>query len=306
LALYPLVWDWRLLCFSSGTIRKKKATENMNDQYLKEKFIETESGKIAYYSDISFGNNLTIVFLHGLSSNHTTWIGIIKKIHDAGYNSIAMDIRGHGLSDKSKNKKLYNLETFTDDLELILNKENIQKAFFAGYSFGGTIALNYALVHPKKVSGLILISVNHVNPFVYWKINFLTPLAYYFLGALAFLLLWQKREKYYYYIHGRSSKGYWDSTWFGLNTMPLSVNIWLIMQFGLLDMRGKIDKLSAPTVMIKAHGDPFLTDVEANEMLRSIKNSKLIIAKHDSHFLATRAQEEISEIILDFIGKLVR
>ena len=273
----------------------------MNNKYLVEKFIDMGEGKIAYYLDNSFKGAKTIVFLHGLSSNHTTWINIIDKIHNAGYNSIALDIRGHGMSDKTKKRKLYNFDRFADDLNLILNKEEINKAYIAGYSFGGTMALKFALRHKDKVEGLILISVNHVNPFVNWKINFLTPIAYCFLNVLAFSLLWQRRKKYYYYVHGRSSKSYWDSTWFGINTMPLSINIWMMMQFGLLDMRDEIGKITAPVIIVRAQQDPFVTEKEALEMNRSMRNSKIITAKHDSHFLATRAQDEISEIILDFI-----
>ena len=52
---------------------------------LKEKYIETESGKIFYYLDDDFPNKPTAVFLHGLSANHTTWLQVIKIIHKNRY-----------------------------------------------------------------------------------------------------------------------------------------------------------------------------------------------------------------------------
>lgn len=171
----------------------------MNNSYLVEKSVQTDNGKIFYYLNKSFADKPIVIFLHGLSSNHTTWLNTIDLLNKNGYNSLAIDLRGHGLSDKTKNKKLYNLSVFSDDLEKIVQTEKINKFILVGYSFGGSIAIDYAIKRSQSLNGLVLISANHINPLEYKGIKFLTPLALGFINLLAFLLLWQKRKKYYYY-----------------------------------------------------------------------------------------------------------
>ena len=272
----------------------------MTSPILEEKFVETASGKIFYYLNDNFPNRPTAVFLHGLSANHTTWLEVIKILHENGYNSLALDLRGHGSSLKRKNRSLYKLPVFTDDLKRIIEIEKIKEFFLVGYSFGGSIAIDYAIKYPDSLLRLVLISANHTNPLEYKGTRFLTPLGYGLLNVLAFLLLWQKRKKYYYYKQGES-RGYWHSVWIGLNTMPLAVNFWMLAQMGQLNFKKTIGNIKTPTLVIRAQNDPFLSAAEARDIIKAIPRAEIAIPKHPSHFLASRAQEEIAQIILDFV-----
>ncbi len=267
---------------------------------MKEKFIETNNGEIFYYTDVLSSESPTVVFLHGLSSNHTTWLNAAEILHKNNINSIAPDLRGHGLSDKTKKSPLYSFGVFSDDIKKIIDNEGLSKIILVGYSYGGSIAIDFTIRYPEIVDGLILISANHVSPFKYRGINFLSLPAYYFLNALAFLFLWQSRKNYYYYKQGQS-KGYWHSVWVGLNTMPLTVNFWMLSRMMLINFKNKISLIKAPTLIVRAKNDPFLTEAETNDMAKSIKNAKIIIPEHSSHFLASRSQNEIAEIIVSFI-----
>jgi pimeloyl-ACP methyl ester carboxylesterase len=68
---------------------------------------------------------------------------------------IAIDQRGHGLSDKPDSG--YDWATITSDLDAILKAQKIDRAVLAGHSWGGNVALQYAADQPDRVSGLILI-----------------------------------------------------------------------------------------------------------------------------------------------------
>lgn len=272
----------------------------MDNFPLREKWIETENGKVFYYTNTPFTGRPTVVFVHGLSSNHTTWTNITKALHAQNFNSIAVDLRGHGLSDKRKTRSLYQFSVFSDDLYQILKAERVNRAVLVGYSFGGYVALDFAVRHSELVDGLILISANYVNPLVYKGIGFLTPICYGFLQLLSFLLLWQKKKRYSYYEHGKG-RGYWHSVWMGLNTMPLSVNFWMLSQVGKLDFRKTVGTIQAQTLIIRAKHDPFLSRAEAEDMARAMPNAKIIVSNHKNHFLASQSQDEVSKIILDFL-----
>jgi pimeloyl-ACP methyl ester carboxylesterase len=43
------------------------------------------------------------------------------------------------------------------DLETLLNHENIEKAILVGASFGGSLAINFAVAHPDRVGALVVL-----------------------------------------------------------------------------------------------------------------------------------------------------
>lgn len=276
----------------------------MNKPLFQQKWLQTSNGNICYFLNNEFADRPTSVFLHGLSSNHTTWIKAMTKLKNLKINSLAPDLRGHGHSDKAKKRFLYRLPVFTQDLKQLIETEKLSKIILVGYSFGGFIALDYAIKYPESVAILVLISTNHVNPLKYKKINFLTPLAYGFLNLLAWLLIWQKRKNYYYFDQA-TAKDYWQSTFKGFTTMPLSINFWMLSEVAHLDFSQQIGQIACPTLIIKASADPFLSDKEASEMAGKIKNSKIVTIEEPTHFLASRFQEKIIKVIADFLQEKI-
>lgn len=272
----------------------------MNNPQFQEKSIQTANGKIFYYLENSFPGRPFVVLLHGLSSNHTTWLGVMETLRANRYNCLAPDMRGHGFSDKTKNKDLYNLGVFSDDLQNIIDNEQIEDFILAGYSFGGQVAIDFAAGHQKRLKGLVLISANHAPFFKYWHLNFLTPLAVGGLNLLAAFLIWQKRQNYHYYQHGKAV-GYWDSVWDGLRTMPITVNFWLLALVTKLDLENELKKIKTPAILVYGKKDAFITQAEIEAAVKALPQAQLIISKNPSHFVSTNAQDETSQIILDFL-----
>lgn len=266
------------------------------------KFVKTTAGRIYYFKNFINRKKPTIVFLHGLSANHSTWNMITKKLNGLGYNTLTIDLRGHGYSDKTKTEALYDLKNFSEDIKLILRQEKLDKIILAGYSFGGSIALDFSSSHHELISGLILISANHKNPLSYNSFKYSTPLAVAFLKIASFIMLWQKRKKYFYY-HPERIGGYWRSTWQGLKTMPWSINGWMLLQMVMLDLSEKINRIKAPILIIYSKNDPFLSEKEIEEIIGQVPHAKVIASKNNSHFIATRAYDELTQIILNFLKK---
>ena len=102
------------------------------------------------------GHGEWIVCLHGLASQAHIWDLVAPRLSDA-FHVIAIDQRGHGLSDKPDTG--YDFATITADLDAILNALHTSRdrVVLAGHSWGGNVALQYAVDHPDRVSGLVLI-----------------------------------------------------------------------------------------------------------------------------------------------------
>ena len=272
----------------------------MSNSFLQQKWLPTAKGNICYFLSPGLENKPTVIFLLGLSSNHTTWNVATQTLRKFGLSLILPDLRGHGHSDKTKKRELYKFSVFTEDLKEIVEREKLSRIILVGYSFGGYVALDYVTKYPDSVSALILISTNHVNPLRYRKIEFLTWPVYGLFSFFAWLLLWQKKKEYYYFDQ-ENAKGYWDSTIKGFTTMPISLNLWMLSEAAYLDFSQDIAKISCPTLIVKSKSDPFLSSAEARDMANKIKFSQLIALKEKSHFLAYRYQEKISETIINFL-----
>lgn len=272
------------------------------DFSFEQKFVDTGKGKIYYFLNKKYTGRPVVLFIHGLSSNHTTWEEMAELLDKRGINSLLVELRGHGHSDKIKERSLYKINQLTEDLELIIGKEKLENIFIVGYSFGGTIAIDYILKEQRKVKAAILISANHASPLFYWGVSFLIKPARVFVNFLAYLLKWQKLKSYHYYEHS-APKRYWRSVWLGLHTMPLSINFWMLNEYAYVDYRNKLHNIKIPVKLICSDYDPYLTKKEIAEMKSGFPDCEVIISKNKNHFIATKTQGEIFDVLIASIDK---
>ncbi len=98
----------------------------------------------------------TLVLVHGFGGEATQWR---YQLHyfAAEHRVIALDLRGHGRSDKPAGR--YTMPELQHDLEMALEQLQVPPRFvLVGHSFGGAIATEYAVNHPERVENLILIA----------------------------------------------------------------------------------------------------------------------------------------------------
>ncbi len=108
--------------------------------------------KIAYQDD---GQGKAVVFLHGLGANSTSWDFQAKFFGD-DYRVIRPDFRGFGLSSKPHERDAYSIKLFAEDVSLLLQHLDVEKAIVVGTSMGGYVAQTIALEQPETVVKLVL------------------------------------------------------------------------------------------------------------------------------------------------------
>jgi pimeloyl-ACP methyl ester carboxylesterase len=103
------------------------------------------------------GKGEPVVLIHGLhASAEINWrkpgvMHALAKDHQV----IALDLPGHGGSDKPDKDDAYGLR-MVDDVILLLDHLKVQKAHVVGYSLGGMIAVKLIARHPDRVvSGVV-------------------------------------------------------------------------------------------------------------------------------------------------------
>lgn len=83
-----------------------------------------------------------IVLLHGLASNARIWELCAPRLAAAGFDTWAIDLRGHGLSGKPAGG--YDFATLRKDIEQWLRAHRLRRPLLVGHSWGAYLALDYA------------------------------------------------------------------------------------------------------------------------------------------------------------------
>lgn len=98
----------------------------------------------------------TLVFLHGYAGKASQWIYQLNAF-GIDHRVIAIDLRGHGHSDKPR--ATYDMPTLLADLIATLDSLGVnQPVTLVGHSFGGAIATEFAHKNPERVERLVLIA----------------------------------------------------------------------------------------------------------------------------------------------------
>ncbi len=101
------------------------------------------------------GQGEALLLLHGFTGSLKNWEPFIKDWADSNY-VIAVDLLGHGETDKPRYASRYTVEKAADDLNDLFHKVCIKKSHIIGYSMGGRLALTFAVKYLEKVTSLIL------------------------------------------------------------------------------------------------------------------------------------------------------
>jgi pimeloyl-ACP methyl ester carboxylesterase len=98
------------------------------------------------------GKGPAVILLHGSFLDRGTWDLQMPPLA-ARYRAIRYDIRPFGES--SVPEKPYKT---TDDLLALMDALKIDRAHLVGHSFGGGVAIDFALAHPSRVRSLVLVN----------------------------------------------------------------------------------------------------------------------------------------------------
>lgn len=99
-----------------------------------------------------------VLMLHGWAASMYTYRHAFERLPAHGMRAIAVDLRGHGLSDKPTKPGAYSLERYCADLDAVLNALELPAADLIGQSMGGGFALRFAITRPERVTKLALIN----------------------------------------------------------------------------------------------------------------------------------------------------
>lgn len=111
--------------------------------------------------DLAFddsGTGTPVVLLHGLTATRRYVVSGSKALERSGHRVVAYDARGHGASPAAPAGEGYDYATLAADLRDLMDRLEIEHAVLAGASMGSHTLLRFALDHPDRALGLVVVT----------------------------------------------------------------------------------------------------------------------------------------------------
>ena len=221
----------------------------------------------------------TLVFLHGYGGRARQWQ---YQLHEFSFSNrvIALDLRGHGKSDKPEGG--YSMAQIQEDLEIALDELQLEKPFvLVGHSFGGAVATEYAVAHPDQVEQLVLVATAGefiLNPFYRLLLRF-PPLLLRSLGTF--------------------TRGW-------LSAPPHVLHAWYHQNLTRWNGWSLFRSLSVPTTIIRGHLDIVFARPLFEEVSRAIPDADEVDVGASGHLVMLERREAVNRVIQRVLEKTLR
>jgi pimeloyl-ACP methyl ester carboxylesterase len=237
------------------------------------------------------GQGPAIILLHGMGGVKESWMGNFGALA-AGYHVYAIDQIGFGHSDKPLLD--YKIASFVDFLYAFMQTQNIGKATLVGNSFGGWIALEFALQHPGMVEKLVLVDsaglawqrpLAELNPSSMAATRTLIESVFYdkkMVSDDAVLQVFTDRM--------RNNDGY---------TIQRTVAGFATPQFE----DAKLAAIHVPTLVMWGRQDELIPLVSGEKLRDGISGAKLVVFEQCGHVPMIEKSAEFNRALLEFLDK---
>jgi len=279
--------------------------ELLDARNLDEKYVTVNGCNIRY---IVGGSGPAVLLIHGIGEFLEAWwqnIGPLSK----HYQVYAMDLPGHGLSDKPSVDYDINFAIeFASGFEQALG---IGCASLIGHSLGGMIAMTFAIKFPEKVDKLVLVDSGGLTDKV--------PLLYRLccLPLLGELVIMPTIKPF---VKHRMKKAFYNPDLvteemvdkdYQFMKMPGAKRAMLSMVRNGVSLKGpndgvvildKLHQIKSPTLLIHGAQDKVIPVEQALNACKSIPNARLKVIEECGHCPYIEKASEFNEAVIEFLG----
>jgi pimeloyl-ACP methyl ester carboxylesterase len=241
-----------------------------------------------------FSRGRPLLLLHGAGSNGHAWHYQYEHLGNR-HSPIAPDLPGHGRS--SGVEGLRSVEDYAAFTLAFLDALRLDSAVIAGHSMGGAIAMEFALRHPARVQGLVLIAT-----------------------AAKFDIPKERIETWRAVTMGRASQpfnndGYSPKTiaskpeviregWGEQIQTDPRVRWGDLVACSQADLRDRVGRLDKPTLILAGADDSITPPAEAEFIKSRIKGARLEVVPDTAHRLTTERPDLVNAAIEKFLDEL--
>ncbi len=234
-------------------------------------------GKEVFYTVDGEADKPTLIILNGIMMSHKSWEAFVPSFTRL-FRVVRFDMLDQGLSSKLEGET-YTQALQVDVLRALLDHLELEKAHLVGISYGGSVALQFAIQHPARVARMVLFNAAaYTTPWLRDVGRGWNRVA----GS-------RDGEAYYHvtipyiYSHGFYSR---ENDWMEARKEKLlpifkdegfqDAMIRLTNSAESHDVRGRMDAIEAPTLVVAAEDDLLTPPREQQTLLEGIPNAELM------------------------------
>jgi 3-oxoadipate enol-lactonase len=196
---------------------------------------------------------------------------------------------------RSRDNGPFTYEDLTDDVAAIIRDLGEKRATILGESFGGTVALNFALRYPQMVERLVVI-----NSFPRFRKRFTIKLGALLASGLPFRLLWPVRRVAS--ILGLLVDGVSREDrrvfWKAIRTVSGEAYAQRLKLIAALDLEPRLSEIHAPALFIAGERDLLIPSVrEAHAMASRMPNATVKMVKGAGHACLLGSRVRLAELL---------
>jgi pimeloyl-ACP methyl ester carboxylesterase len=245
------------------------------------KSVDLTNGINIQYVEQGEPSGTPVLFLHGVTDSWRSFEPVLPHL-PASIHAYALSQRGHG--DSTSPAAGYSFRDFASDVVAFMDALNIKSAVIVGHSMGSYVAQRFAMDHPERTLGLVLI-----GSFASMRGN---------AGVDEF------RDTYIKNISDpvdpSLARDFQQSTlaqpvpaeFFEMvvaESLKVKARVWLATfeEFRVADFSGELGKIKAPTLIVWGDKDSFFSRSDQEALVSGIRSAQLIVyagAGHATHW----------------------
>nr|WP_024307279.1 MULTISPECIES: alpha/beta hydrolase [unclassified Pseudomonas] len=248
-----------------------------------------------HYED--YGHGAPLLLVHGLGSSTRDWEYQIPVLAQH-YRVIALDVRGHGRSDKPRGA--YHIADFADDVAALIEYLQLPPVHLVGISMGGMIGFQLGVDRPELLRSLTIVNSgpevkakslgDWLEIAKRWTLSRLLSLET-IAKALA-KLLFPKPEQ-------AELRHKVEERWPQNDKRAYLASLDAIIGWGV---RERLKRITCPTLVISADRD--YTPVERKrEYVAEMPNARLLVIENSRHATPLDQPERFNSALLAFLGE---
>jgi pimeloyl-ACP methyl ester carboxylesterase len=234
----------------------------------------------------------TLILIHGAGGDHLSWPTQLRRL--SGFQVYAPDLPGHG---KSRGHGLQRIPAYGEVVLNWMRDLSLPKVVLCGHSMGGAIALWLAVNYPELLHGLVLMSTGATLPV---NLSLIEELATQvgFPTAVDNIVHWSFSR--------RIEPGLAENVKKQMLKLRPSVLAGDFRACDLHDMKGELDQVKVPTLILVGDEDKMTPIRFSEELAEGIEGSELEVVKASGHMLAIEQPEVVAKMVRGFIDRVLK
>jgi len=267
-------------------------------------FADVNGVKLHY---LDTGSGPVLLCLHGTSMTAHCWGHLAASLRDS-FRVIALDMRGHGRSDRPDTS--YTVAEMAGDVGALLRQLGLKDVTIVGSSVGTQVAASVAASNPDLVAGLILSDpsffvtdteiVKYLRSHHTRKRNYATR-----AEAEAYVRALPQRSGLKPGLHDLAEQGDFrhesDGSWSWAYDLGAITRVFLNLS---VDQTADMAAVKCPVLILNADRSNVLDGDKAKALLTKFKNARLVPISDSNHTIWGDQPEKLAQLSREFMASL--